>query len=231
MPSVTPGSSRETVDESALNLRSALNEAIMLGLAAQDNANLPNLLSQFFGDGVSSDNDEDEKDRSEEEEEEFDLGNNEHADEEPEDMDIDSDEYDENDVRNHGNDGVVPDFAQEIIGIEGTDEWTSPDNDEELDKINNFKNCTCARNAAKDNPCTNKFENTFILQLRARMTDAKMTSRERKMFIMGRISATIRTKTTQCTKRARQKERKRSRVTYLIEGVKVCRKAFFFMHK
>ena len=138
----------------------------------------------------------------------------------------------DHDYEHDAGDGVMPDLAQNIMDEEGYEDWTSPENDEELEKINLFRKCTCKRNNRRDNPCIRQFDTMEILQLRAQMADAEMTARDRKMFIMGKISTTIhRNKQTVSSKRVRQKDRERTRVTYLTDGKHVCRKSFIFMHK
>ncbi|XP_033120789.1 uncharacterized protein LOC117119919 [Anneissia japonica] len=59
----------------------------------------------------------------------------------------------------------------------------------------------------------------------------ELTVTERKMFVMGKISTTIkRTEKTLKRKRKHQENRKRSRITYLVESKQVCRQSFEYMH-
>ncbi|XP_071486520.1 uncharacterized protein [Diadema antillarum] len=63
------------------------------------------------------------------------------------------------------------------------------------------------------------------------MVDSALTTEGRKMFIMGRISAVMQCgKMTVSSKRLEQKERQRARVLYSVEGFRVCRPTFMFMH-
>ncbi|XP_071948388.1 uncharacterized protein [Antedon mediterranea] len=109
-----------------------------------------------------------------------------------------------------------------------TADWCNIQNDEELQKIRSFKRCRCG-NGPDKNVCLKQFEEEFILQRRAEMCE--LSNVERKMFIMGHISRSInRGQTTNCTKRKAQKQRTRTSCTYKVDGFKVCRQAFEFLH-
>ena len=189
----------------------ALNDSLR-GLAPADQENLAALLLEHFGTSNNElipDEDGDESD-----EEEF---------QEVEDMDLDEDE----DVECAPL--VVANPADEMIDFIGTEDWSSDINDPELNRIETFSKCTC-----KSHPdsCMKQFDPTYVLRLRAQMVDATLRTEEKKMFIMGRISATIQCgKQTQCSKRTRQKDRTRARVIYMVEGKRICRETFMFLHK
>ncbi|XP_071940904.1 uncharacterized protein [Antedon mediterranea] len=204
----------------------ALNDARFLGLDATDRATIGDMATEFFSNRLEEDSEED----SSESEEELDFGIPE-AEEKSEIEDVDMSEGEE--------DGPMPavvvdpglDIVNGLLNQGGMEDWAGPANEDERTAIQTFRRCRCPRNRdqANPNPCLNQFEEEYVLNLRAQMQE--LSAVERKMFLMGKISATIKnTAQTQKSRRSVQSERQKSRITYLVEGQKVCRQSFEYMH-
>lgn len=237
----------------AERISAALNDAhCILDLGGEDTVGLHDHIVEFMGldvvsDEESSDSDESEMSDLDPVEEAMDIDDSESDtgsavvdDEENPPManvyDEPTDDEVENEAPRHAalanpDDAdepvVIEDLAQNIMDEVGTDDFVSPDNDEEKAKVENFNKCRC-----RGRECLKQFDSSFVMKLRAQMVDADMTKDERKMFVLGKMSTTIRcTQLTQKSRRNQQTDRKRSRVTYMVEGKNICRETFLFMHQ
>lgn len=80
--------------------------------------------------------------------------------------------------------------------------------------------------------CIAKLDAEFVLQRQRDMIDCGTSKSERKMFLLGVISAGIvNTKFTNCSKRKSRKKRTKSRSAYYIERDQVCRETFQYVHQ
>ncbi|XP_034779473.2 uncharacterized protein LOC117405962 [Acipenser ruthenus] len=103
----------------------------------------------------------------------------------------------------------------------------------ELQKIHNYScvnkssKYSCKLNDGK--PCVKVFSDEYILDLRTSM--GSLPDYEKDLILLGKISATISNdKLTTHSKRKEQMPRKHQRTTYYIQGHRVCREAFKFLH-
>ncbi|XP_071957925.1 uncharacterized protein [Antedon mediterranea] len=100
--------------------------------------------------------------------------------------------------------------------------------DKEIELIRNFK-CEC-KYGGEGESCIRQFNNSAVLQLRYSMSD--VTSYEKDLLLLGKLSCTINvSRLTNCTRRREQKERQQQRILYYVENHRVCRATFKFMHK
>ncbi|XP_033116818.1 uncharacterized protein LOC117116836 [Anneissia japonica] len=192
----------------------AVNNAKDSGLNDEDVNIVNDYFTSFFGD-KEDDVDDDDEEEEEEESDEYDENGNE--------------ENDENIDPNVGqptSDILTADDVPLMVLKEfNHDDWDNPQTEAECHKIRAFNGCKCKNGQ----PCTQLFDVVFILQRRMEMCE--LSSAERKLFIMGHISTSINRGTmTQCTKRRRQSLRKQTSCTYWIEGNRVCRTSFEFIH-
>lgn len=115
--------------------------------------------------------------------------------------------------------------AQAVMDLVG-DIIMDGDKDAEMEKIVNF-DCKCS--AFKKGLCYKRLDHETVHNLRLCMTE--MTDFERDLVIIGKVSATMNcSKMTECSKRVEQKERTRQRTSYFVEGKKICRRAFEYVH-
>lgn len=102
----------------------------------------------------------------------------------------------------------------------------SGDRDEEISKIRAFR-CSCKyHNGAS---CFLSFDEETVYDLR--MSMASLTEYEKDLVLLGKISCHINNnKITSCSKRKQQQERQHQRTEHYVDGRRVCRDTFKFLH-
>ena len=166
------------------------------------------LLTDYFGDGVS------ESDDSSNESDSSDTG----------EIVSDTNDDSQEDV------GVIDEVAAVMDTVDDVDE---DDIAAEQVKVQKF---TCVNKSSKyschlhnDAPCFSAFTEEFVLNLRMDMS--ALPAYEKDLIILGKISSTIRNDPmTEKSKRKQQKARQQQRTNYCVEGQRVCRETFRFLH-
>ena len=237
-------------------LAEALNDAHGLNLHGRDGEALDELVHAFFTDdldetedddnkgsdseGVESDNQQDNNDNiADDEESMMSIGSG-------DDDSINNDEHDEvvvlleeaaddnnNDDEQDEEAAVIVDLAADILNAHEDDmaEYMSNDDKVEMERINRkiAKKCRCRNHDDMVGLHNFSAEDIFRMryQIQALSPDCKT------MFILGKIAfqgidCGQRTK----SKKKKHKDRERRRVIlgYYIDGVKVCRDVFVFLH-
>ncbi|KAJ8043724.1 hypothetical protein HOLleu_10939 [Holothuria leucospilota] len=130
------------------------------------------------------------------------------------------------------NDQVEPpvnDLGQDVIDAVGLDNFLIENDEEEMAKIR-AKKCRC-RNPYGGLGCSHKFDDAYVFKLRYQMN--ALSADIKAMCLLGKISSSG-IKTSQMTmksRRASQTVRKKKRTMgYFVDGVRVCRDTFLFMH-
>ena len=172
------------------------------------------LLSDYFG-GAGSGSDGDDSVSSNEESERSDVSQN---------------ESDNNDDDSLAGSVVIDEVAAVMNSVDVVDDENSAS---ELRKICEF---SCVNKSSKsschlhnDNPCYSGFTEEFVLELRMNMSS--LPDYEKDLIILGKISSTIRNSLmTEKSKRKEQTARQQQRPNYCVEGQRVCRETFKFLH-
>ena len=165
------------------------------------------LLSDYFGDGVSDDS----------------VSSNE-SDTDTSDIVSDTNDDSQEDV------GVIDEAAAVMETVDDVDE---DDIAAEQRKVHKF---SCVNKSSKyschlhdDAPCFSAFTEEFVLNLRMDMS--ALPAYEKDLIILGKISSTIRNAPmTEKSKRKQQTARQQQRTNYCVEGQRVCRETFRFLH-
>ena len=167
------------------------------------------LLSDYFGDGVSESDDS--------------VSSNE-SDTDISDIVSDTNDDSQEDV------GVIDEAAAVMETVDDVDE---DDIAAEQRKVQKF---SCVNKSSKyschlhdDAPCFSAFTEEFVLNLRMDMS--ALPAYEKDLIILGKISSTIRNAPmTEKSKRKQQTARQQQRTNYCVEGQRVCRETFRFLH-
>ena len=170
------------------------------------------LLSDYFG-GAGSDGDDS-------------VSSN----EESERSDVSQNESDNNDDDSLAGSVVIDEVAAVMNSVDVVDDENSAS---ELRQICEF---SCVNKSSKsschlhnDNPCYSGFTEEFVLELRMNMSS--LPDYEKDLVILGKISSTIRNSLmTEKSKTKEQTARQQQRTNYCVEGQRVCRETFKFLH-
>ena len=129
---------------------------------------------------------------------------------------------------NAGQEPVVHvDVATEVMAAINQDELIEPE-DAEMLKIKQHK-CSCT--AFKKGHCMSRLSDELVYSIRLNMS--AMTDYDRDLILIGKVSATMnRSAMTERPRKGpnKQTERKRQNTHYFVEGRRVCREAFKFIH-
>lgn len=169
------------------------------------------LLSDYFGGAVSDGDDS--------------VSSN-----ESESSDVSQNESDNNDDDSLAGSVVIDEVAAVMDSVDVVDD---EDSAAEQRKIREF---SCVNKSSKsschlhnDNPCYSGFTEEFVLELR--MNTSSLPDYEKELIILGIISSTIRNAPmTEKSKRKEQTARQQQRTNYCVEGQRVCRETFKFLH-
>ncbi|XP_014674791.1 PREDICTED: uncharacterized protein LOC106814923 [Priapulus caudatus] len=137
---------------------------------------------------------------------------------------------DDGDVEDAGDDIVFDEIAivMENVSIVNHEDYAG-----ETEKIVNF---TCVVKSSKNscclndgNPCCTALSTEFMHELRTTMSS--LPAYEKDLILLGKLSSGINMKeTTASSKRKRQTQRKHQRTCYCVEGTRICRETFKFLH-
>ena len=104
--------------------------------------------------------------------------------------------------------------------------FVNSDRNKEIKKITDFS-CKCTQ--SQQGQCIKSLDPDTIYTVRLSMQE--MTHYEKDLILLGKISAsTVTTELTQKSKKVQQTVRQRPRTQWAVNGVKVCRIAFQFIH-
>ena len=95
--------------------------------------------------------------------------------------------------------------------------------------VNKSSKNSCHLHNDNSSSCYSGFTEEFVQELRMNMS--ALTSFEKDLIILGKISSTIRNPTmTEKVKRKVQIARQQQRTTYSVQGQRICRETFRFLH-
>ncbi|KAL3045312.1 hypothetical protein OYC64_013556 [Pagothenia borchgrevinki] len=104
--------------------------------------------------------------------------------------------------------------------------YVSEDSAQEIERARDYR-CSCKCNDGV--PCYTRYTPEEMVKRRDQMNE--MTNGEKHLVLLGKISSNINlSKETACAKRGHQKERKQQRTSYILDGHKICRETFKFLH-
>lgn len=173
------------------------------------------LVTDYFGDQVSS--------SSEEENDNSDVEGD------AEDELIPQEDWDENDGESEQ--PAVTDVDEVTRAVltceEVCVEAVSREREEELAKIRAYRCPRCKlHNGAS---CILSFDEDAVYDLR--MSMASLTDYEKDLVLLGKISCHMNNSNmTSCSKRKEQRERQHQRTEHFVNGRRVCRETFKFLH-
>lgn len=99
--------------------------------------------------------------------------------------------------------------------------------DDEIRKIREFSCNGCKLNNGE--PCFKSFNEDFVHDLRLSM--ASLTEYEKDLVLLGKISCHFQNSDfTRCSKKKTQRERQHQRTEHYVNGRRVCRETFKFLH-
>ncbi|XP_033096656.1 uncharacterized protein LOC117100916 [Anneissia japonica] len=220
-------------ESAASRIADAINDAKCLRLSENDQVLLSNMIQDYFDDPIEDENDTDTEDEDEQSsnESDDDAGQAEDGDD-----NVDDDDHPDVNIQDEiweeeGDESyMVGDLAGDnFLRNSGFNCSMSESDEKEMENIRT-KKCRCRKPYAGMG-CSHKFLDEWIFQVRCQIN--ALTPDQKCMFLLGKISSGgVRTSELTESSKKINKNRKRGRTSigYFVDGLKVCRDVFCFIH-
>ncbi|KAK6167396.1 hypothetical protein SNE40_021432 [Patella caerulea] len=135
------------------------------------------------------------------------------------------------DIENNENDvqlglPVVDEVEKVLSSKEVNNTALSDVKDHEMSKIELYSCKNCKLNNGE--PCFKLFSKDFVYELRMNMSS--LSDFEKDLILLGKISCVFRNDPYTQSSKKKQKERKHPRTEHYVNGIRVCRETFKFLH-